>query len=140
MWHSLNEWLGIEKYQRHIDLVELKVAEIAIEVDYREIVCLLKEWTAVKMRYLTVADIVRCVGKEQADTGQHMIDATDYLPKSEKSNVLSVEANGVFVCSTKRRKVIDVSQAIIRRFGAKKRHEDTYQKAIESHNQDQFIL
>jgi hypothetical protein len=101
MWHSLNEWLGIVKYQRHLALVELKVAEIATEVDCREIVCLLKEWTAVKMRYSTVADIVRRVGKEQADTGQHMIDATDYLPESEKSNVLSVEANGVFVCSTK---------------------------------------
>ena len=114
--HPLNEWLGIGKYQRHSALVEVKVAEMATEMDYRETARVLKEWTAVDMSHTTVANIVKRVGKKQADTDQHMVealDAADCLPEGKKVDVLFVEADGVFVRSTKRRKGIEVSQAIV---------------------------
>jgi len=121
--HPLNEWLGIEKYQCYSAFVVVKVAEMATEMDYRETARVLKEWTAVDMSHSTVANIVKRVGKKQAETDQHMVetlDAADCLPEGKKVDVLFVESDGVFVRSTKRRKAIEVSQAIIRTFGAEK--------------------
>jgi hypothetical protein len=59
---------------------------------------------------------VKRVGKKQADTDQHMVetlDAADCLPEGKKVDVLFVEADGVFVRGIKRRKSIEVSQAIV---------------------------
>ena len=103
--HPLNEWLGIEKYQRHSALVEVKVAEMATEMDYRETARVLKEWTAVDMSHTTVANIVKRGGKKQADADQHMfdtLDAADALPEGKKVDVLFVEADGVHLVSVYR--------------------------------------
>src|SRR5690625_5262520 len=43
--HPLDEWLGLAKNQRYSPLVEIKVAEMVTEMDYRETARVLNEWT-----------------------------------------------------------------------------------------------
>src|SRR5690606_33681470 len=63
--HPFDEWLGLRKHQRHSPLVEVKVAEMASETDYREVARVLKEWTAVHLSHTTVGSVVRRVGEAQ---------------------------------------------------------------------------
>ncbi|HHU20811.1 MAG TPA: ISLre2 family transposase [Bacilli bacterium] len=114
--HPFDEWLGLDKYQRYSPLVEVKVAEMATEMDYRETARVLNEWTAVEMSHGTVGNIVKRVGSAQAAADQQMVeelDIADHLPVGKKVDYLFAEADGVFVKSTQKGKGIEVSQAII---------------------------
>jgi len=64
--YPFDEWIGLKKYQRRSPLVEVKVAEMAAEITYRETARVLKEWTAVDISHTTVGTIVRKVGEAQA--------------------------------------------------------------------------
>jgi len=114
--HPLDEWLGLAKYQRYSPLVEIKVAEMVTEMDYRETARVLNEWTAVEMSHGTVGNIVKRVGSAQAVADQQMVEEleiADHLPIGKKVDYLFAEADGVFVKSTQKGKGIEVSQAII---------------------------
>src|SRR5690625_4493981 len=58
-FYPLDKWLGFRKYQRYSPLVEVKVAELASQGDYRESARILSEWTPVDMRHTTVGTIVK---------------------------------------------------------------------------------
>src|SRR5699024_6314595 len=45
--YLLDKWLGFRKYQRYSPLVEVRVAELASESNYRESARILSEWTPV---------------------------------------------------------------------------------------------
>lgn len=112
----LDECLGIAKYQRYSALVEVKVAEMASETDYRETARVINEWTALGISHASVANIVKRVGKAQAKADETMIEeleVADGLPEGKKVDFLFAEADGVYVKSTKRKKGIEVSQAIV---------------------------
>lgn len=114
--YPFDEWLGIEKYQRYSALVEVKVAEMVTEMDYRETARVLSEWTAVEMSHGTVGNIVKRVGAAQATADQKMVeelDIADHLPEGKKVDHLFAEADGVFIRSTQKGKGLEVSQAII---------------------------
>ncbi|MEQ6378797.1 UPF0236 family protein, partial [Bacillaceae bacterium S4-13-56] len=75
--HPFDEWLGLRKYQRHSALVEVKIAEMASETDYRETARVLKEWTSVDISHTTVGSIVKRVGKAQAEADTEMVVELD---------------------------------------------------------------
>lgn len=64
--YPLDEWLGFRKRQRLSPFVEVKVAELASENDYRSASDILKEWTAVDISHTTVGNILKRVGEAQA--------------------------------------------------------------------------
>lgn len=114
--YPLDEWLGIEKYQCYSPLVEVKVAEMVTEMDYRETARVLREWTAVDMSHGTVGNIVKRVGDAQAKADQEMVeelDISDHLPEGKKIDYVFAEADGVFVKSAQKGKGMEISQAII---------------------------
>src|SRR5690625_2949931 len=114
--YPLDEWLGLRKHQRKSPLVEFKVAELASKSDYREVARILTEWTAVGITHSTVGNIVRRVGKAQADADEKMVkelDEADELPEAKKVAFLYAEADGVCVRELKKKKHREVSQAII---------------------------
>lgn len=71
--YPLDGLLGIRKYQRQSPLVEVKVAEMASEVTYRETARILREWTPVQLSHQTVGKIVRQVGKAQAEEDKELV-------------------------------------------------------------------
>src|SRR5690625_1293874 len=90
--HPLDEWLGLAKYQRYSSLVEVKVAEMVTEMDYRETARVLSEWTAVELSHGTVGNIVKCVGAAQVAADQQMVeelDLADHLPEGKKLIIYS---------------------------------------------------
>src|SRR5699024_10600262 len=114
--YPLDEWLGFRKRQRQSPLVEVKVAELASKSDYRESARILKEWTAVDISHTTVGSIVRRVGKAQAEADEALVQELEdsaELPEGKKVDFLYAEADGVFVRDLKKKKHIEVSQAII---------------------------
>lgn len=114
--YPLDEWLGFRKRQRLSPFVEVKVAELASENDYRSASDILKEWTAVDISHTTVGNILKRVGEAQADTDREMIEnleQSDVLPEARRVDTLYTEADGVFVRSTKKKKHIEVSHAIM---------------------------
>ncbi|TCT18789.1 uncharacterized protein UPF0236 [Melghiribacillus thermohalophilus] len=114
--HPLDEWLGLRKYQRHSSLVEVKVAEMASEMDYREAARVLKEWTAVNLSHTTVGSIVRHVGEAQAQADQEMVEELEEaasLPEGKEVDFLYAEADGVFVRGTEKKKSHEVRHAVI---------------------------
>ncbi|MCZ0704667.1 hypothetical protein J2T56_003279 [Natronobacillus azotifigens] len=114
--HPFDEWLGIRKHQRHSSLVEVKVAEMASETDYRETARVLKEWTAVDISHTTVGSIVKRVGNAQAKADQEMVvelEDADYLPEGKKLAFLYAEADGVFVRGTQKKKSLEVRHAVV---------------------------
>lgn len=114
--HPFDEWLGLRKYQRHSSLVEVKVAEMASETDYREVARVLKEWTAVHLSHTTVGSIVKRVGEAQAQADQEMVTELEEaacLPEGKHVPFLYAEADGVFVRGTKRKKSHEVRHAIV---------------------------
>ena len=114
--YPLDEWLGLRKRQRQSPLVEVKVAELASKSDYRESARILKEWTAVDISHTTVGNIVRRVGKAQAEADEAMVQELEVsaeLPKGKNVDFLYTEADGVFVRDLKKKKHIEVSHAII---------------------------
>lgn len=114
--HPFDKWLGLRKHQRHSPLVEVKVAEMASETDYREVARVLKEWTAVHLSHTTVGSVVRRVGEAQAQADKEMVSELEEaasLPEGKKVDFLYAEADGVFVRGTEKKKSHEVHHAII---------------------------
>ena len=105
-FYPLDKWLGFCKYQRYSPLVELRVAELASESDYRESARVLSEWTPVTMSHTTVGKIVKRVGEAQGAADKELVDELDIaasLPEGKKLDFLYAEADGVHVRGTDRR-------------------------------------
>lgn len=114
--YPFDEWLGLRKRQRHSPLVEVKVAEMASETDYRETARVLKEWTAVNISHTTVGNLVKRVGKIQAQADADRVielDEATSPPVGKEVNFLYAEADGVFVRGTQKKKSMEVHHAII---------------------------
>ncbi|MEQ6378663.1 ISLre2 family transposase [Bacillaceae bacterium S4-13-56] len=114
--HPFDQWLGLRKHQRHSPLVEVKVAEMASETDYRETARVLKEWTAVNISHTTVGSLVKRVGEAQAEADGAMVielDEADSLPQGKKLDFLYAEADGVFVRGTQKKKSLEVRHAVV---------------------------
>lgn len=90
---------------------------MASKSDYRESSRILKEWTAVDISHTTVGNIVKRVGKAQADYDELMVkelDESAELPKGKKEvKYLYAEADGVYIRELKKKKHIEVSHAIL---------------------------
>lgn len=114
--YPFDEWLGLRKHQRHSPLVEVKVAEMASETDYRETARVLKEWTAVNISHTTVGSIVKRVGKTQAQEDIDMVielDEAASLPEGKKIDFLYAEADGVFIRGIQKKKSMEVRHAVV---------------------------
>src|SRR5699024_9630861 len=98
--YLLDKWLGFRKYQRYSPLVEVRVAELAIESNYRESARILSEWIPVSMSHTTVGKIIERVGEAQSNADKISVDELDIaatLPEGKKVDFLYAEADGVFV-------------------------------------------
>lgn len=114
--YPFDEWAGLQKYQRRSPFVEVKVAEMASEVTYREVARVLEEWTAVQISHTTVGTIVRKVGEAQAKADEDMVielEESAELPQGKEVAFLYAEADGVFVRGIEKKKSHEVSHAII---------------------------
>src|SRR5690625_2235513 len=114
--YPLDDWLGIRKHQRYSPLVELKLAELASEVTYRESARILTEWTAVDISHSSVGNILKTVGSAQAEADKEMVlelEESACLPEGKKTDFLYTEADGVFVRSLEKKKHIEVSHGIL---------------------------
>ncbi|MBO8157192.1 MAG: hypothetical protein H0Z32_12090 [Bacillaceae bacterium] len=60
------------------------MAEIVIEMDYREVACVLNEWTAVHLSHTTEGSMVRRVGEPQAQAEKEMVEELEKLPLCQK--------------------------------------------------------
>ncbi len=115
-YYPLDEWMGLRRHQRYSPLVEIKVAEMASESTYRETSRILKEWTSVEMSHQTVGKIVKQVGAAQGQADQEAMEELEYaesLPEGKKVDYLMVEADGVFIRSTQKRKSREVYHGIM---------------------------
>lgn len=113
--YPFDEWMGFKKHKRRSPFVEVKVAEMAIEVTYRETANILKEWTAVDITHTTVGNIVKEVGESQSNHDEEMVvelEEAAELPNGKKVDYLYAEADGVFVRSTAKKKSHEVRHAI----------------------------
>ena len=113
--YPFDEWIGFKKYKRRSPFVDVKVAEMASEVTYRETENILKQWTAVDITHTTVGSIVREVGESQLKHDEKMITELEEaaeLPKAKEVSYLYAEADGVFVRSTVKKKSHEVRHAI----------------------------
>lgn len=109
--YPLDEWLGIKKYQRRSPFVNVKVAEMASESDYREVARVLSEWTAVNISHTTVGSIVKEVGNAQAEADKEMVrelEESASLPEGKKIDFLYAEADGINVRGTTKKKQLEV--------------------------------
>lgn len=114
--YPFDEWAGFKKYQRRSPFVEVKVAEMASEITYRDTAHVLKEWTAVDISHTTVGTIVKKVGKAQAKADEEMVielEESAELPEGKQVDFLYAEADGVFVRGTAKKKSHEVSHAIL---------------------------
>src|SRR5699024_5335446 len=113
--YLLDKWLGFRKYQRYSPLVEVRVAELASESNYRESARILSEWTPVSMSHTTVGKIIERVGEAQSNAAKISVDELDIvatLSEGKKVDVLYGEGVGVFVRGTKTRKHQEVYYCI----------------------------
>src|SRR5690625_2579714 len=78
--YLLDKWLGFRKYQRYSPLVEVRVAELASESNYRESARILSEWTPVSMSHTTVGKIIERVGETQSNADKISVDELDIAP------------------------------------------------------------
>ena len=115
--YPFSEWIGLRPNQKQSPLVEVKVAELASNNNYRESARILEEWSAVKISHTSVGNILKRVGMAQAEADKEMIaelEESAELPQSGKEmDYLYAEADGVYVRSTKKKKHIEVSHALI---------------------------
>ena len=114
--YPLDDWLGIRKYQRHSPLVEVKVAELASKVTYRDTADILNEWTAVTISHQTVGSLLKRVGSAQAREDEESVlelEESAELPEGKKVDYFYAEADGVFVRGTKKKKSLEVRHAIL---------------------------
>lgn len=90
---------------------------MASKSDYRESSRILKEWTAVDISHTTVGNIVKRVGKAQADYDELIVkelDESAELPKGKKEvKYLYAEADSVYIRELKKKKHMEVSHAIL---------------------------
>jgi len=113
--YTFDEWLGLRKSQRYSSMVEVKVAEMASETDYRETARVLKEWTPVNISHTTVGSLVKRVGKTQArEDVDKVIELNEAasLPEGMRVDLLYAEADGVFVRGTQKKKSLEVHAVI----------------------------
>ncbi|WP_088049371.1 ISLre2 family transposase [Virgibacillus dakarensis] len=114
--YPLDEWIGLRDRQRYSPLVELKVAEMASESTYRQVARTLKEWTPVSLSHQTVGNMVKTVGKAQAEMDQEMVKELDEaasLPEGKKVDFFYAEADGVFVRGLQKKQSMEVHHAIM---------------------------
>lgn len=105
--YPLDHYMGFLSYQRYSPLVEVKAAELASELTYREVAKTLKEWTAVSMSHTTVGTIVRKVGEAQAKENEEMvqeIEEADGLPEGKEVDYLYAEADACLFVRQRKRK------------------------------------
>lgn len=113
--YPFDEQMGFKKHKRRSPLVDVKVAEMASEVTYRETEAILKQWTAVDISHTTVGTIVKEVGETQSKHDEEMVTELEEaaeLPKGKEVDYLYAEADGVFVRSTAKKKSHEVRHAI----------------------------
>src|SRR5690625_1899021 len=113
--YPLDELLGFRKYQRYSRFVEVKAAELASENTYRESARILNELTAIQVSHTTVQDMVKRVGKAQAEADQKLVEELEEaasLPVGKKVDFLYAEADGVFVRDLQKGKHIEVSHGM----------------------------
>src|SRR5690625_287154 len=114
--YPLDELLGFRKRQRYSPFVEVKAAELASENTYRESARILNELTAIQVSHTTVQDMVKRVGKAQAEADQKLVEELEEaasLPDGKKVDFLYAEADGVFVRDLQKGKHIEVSHGMI---------------------------
>lgn len=114
--YPLDEWLGIQKYERRSPLVDVKIAELASKCDYRTVADILAGWTDVKISHGAVRNIVNKVGMAQARQDEAMVkelEESAELPQGKKVDVLFAEADGVYIRSTERKKGMEVRHAVL---------------------------
>src|SRR5699024_11631324 len=105
--YLLDKWLGFRKYQRYSPLVEVRVAELASESNYRESARILSEWTPVSMSHTTEGKIIERVGEAQSNADKISEDELDIaatLTEGKKVDSIYANEEGVFVRGTKKRK------------------------------------
>src|SRR5699024_12497657 len=108
-------WLGFRKYQRYSPLVEVRVAELASESNYRESARILSEWTPVSMSHTTVGKIIERVGEDQSNADKISVDElviAANLQEGKKVDYLYAEADGVYGSGTKKGKQHEVCHGI----------------------------
>ncbi|MDM8100606.1 MULTISPECIES: ISLre2 family transposase [Oceanobacillus] len=114
--YPFDEWIGLRKRQRYSPLVEVKVAEMASESTYREVAHTLEAWTPVQLSHQTVGQMVKVVGKAQAQADQdrvtEMEEATS-LPEGKKVDYFYAEADGVFIRGCQKKQHMEVRHAIL---------------------------
>lgn len=113
--YPLDEWLGIEKYQRYSPLVEVQVAELASDATYRDTAKFIEAWTPVELSHQTVKTVVEKVGKIQAQYDRALVEDMEEsatLPEGKKLDFLYGEADGVNVRGTEKGKKIEIHHAI----------------------------
>src|SRR5699024_12680790 len=84
--YLLDKWLGFRKYQRYSPLVEVRVAELASESNYRESARILSVWTPVTMSHTTVGKIIEGVGADQSNEVNVSVDELDIAATLQDSN------------------------------------------------------
>ncbi len=114
--YPFDEWIGFKAYDRRSPFVDVKVAEMAAEITYREVARIPNEWTAVSISHTTVGNIVKKVGKAQKEADEELVkelEESAELPKGKEVDFLYAEADGVFVHGKEKKKSHEVSHAII---------------------------
>lgn len=107
--YPLDDWLGIEKYQRYSPLVEVQVAELVSDATYRDTAKFIKAWTPVELSHQKVKTVLERVGKIQGEYDQALVEDMEeaaHLPKGKKVDFLYAEADGVYVEVRKKRKIL----------------------------------
>src|SRR5699024_12377855 len=72
--YLLDKWLGFRKYQRYSPLVEVRVAELASESNYRESASILSEWTPVSMSHTKVGKMIEREGEAQINADKISVE------------------------------------------------------------------
>lgn len=114
--YPFDERMGFQKHKRRSPFVDVKVAEMASEVTYRDVEATLKQWTAVDISHTTVGKIVKEVGEAQTKHDEEMVTELEEaaeLPGGKEVDYLYAEADGVFVRSTAKKKSHEVRHAIM---------------------------
>ena len=82
--YPFDEWIGFKAYDRRSPFVDVKVAEMAAEITYREVARIPNEWTAVSISHTTVGNIVKKVGKAQKEADEELVKELEELVTKAK--------------------------------------------------------
>lgn len=114
--YPFDEWMGLKKKRRRSPFVDVKVAEMASEVTYREVATMLQEWTAVDISHATVGTIVKEVGQAQVEHDSEMVsdlEESAELPEGKEAAYVYAEADGAFIRDTTKKKHHEVRHGIM---------------------------